>query len=363
MIPRTTVDIGNEELKAIKRVVERKQFVKGIECQLLEKEFAQTQGVKHGAAVNSGTSALYLSLLALGVQPGDEIITVPNTFAATINSLLLVGARPVFTDIDPETFTMDVSNLQELITSKTKAILPVHLYGLMSEMKPISEIAGDNGIFIVEDACQAHGAEYHGKMAGEIGDIAAFSFFPTKNTTVAGDGGIVLSNDEELIDKIKILRDHGRKGNIHICAGFNNRLSELLAAIGRENLKKLPTYNEHRRKIAKFYNEYLGDCEYTNLPIEPNGFKHVYHLFTIKAERRNRLQEFLKRNQIESKVMYSEKLNELDYVRKIAGMQKTPTNDNLNKKILSLPISGTLPFQYIEVICSKVKEFYKNCHS
>jgi len=358
MIPRTTVEIGLEEKKAIERVISSGQYVKGKECESLEKEFCDYQNVKYGACVNSGTSALHLSLLALGLKPGDEVITVPNTFAATVNAILIAGGKPVFADIDPNTYTIDTTKIESLITEKTKVILPVHLYGLMANVEEIRRIADKHDLAILEDACQAHGAEIMGKKAGHFGNIAAFSFFPTKNMTVGGDGGIILSNNEELIEKVKALRDHGRINKKHVMAGLNNRLSEILAAIGRVQLKKLDTFTKNRRKIASIYKKYLGDNKNIELPIEEEGYKHVHHLFTIKADKRDELQNYLKNNSIITSVMYHEKLNELDYVKKVAGYQKTPINDEINKKILSLPISGTMDEKDIITVCEKINSFY-----
>lgn len=358
MIPRTTVDIGEDELNAVNRVLRSGQYVKGEECNLLEEEFSKYQNVKYGAGVNSGTSAIFLGLKSLGIKPRDEIITVPNTFAATVNSILMLGAKPVFVDIDFSTFNIDVSKIEDVISKRTKAIIPVHLYGLMSDMNPIKDIAEDNNLSILEDACQAHGAEYFSKRAGSIGDLTAFSFFPTKNVTVAGDGGIVLSNNEKLIDKIKALRDHGRRNGKHVMIGLNNRLSEILAAIGRAHLKKLDKYNDNRRKIADTYNQSLKDISKIVTPIEPEGYKHVYHLFTIKTKKRDELKKYLKENDIGTKIMYEERLNELDYVKQTAGNQPMPINDEVNQEILSLPISGTLDLEKINCVCDKIREFY-----
>ncbi|MHA1685525.1 MAG: DegT/DnrJ/EryC1/StrS family aminotransferase [Candidatus Heimdallarchaeaceae archaeon] len=358
MIPRTTVDIGNEELEAIKRVIDRKQFVKGPEAQALEEEFSRYQRVKFGATVNSGTSALHLSLLALGLKRKDEVILPPNTFAATVNAVILAGGIPVFADINPETYTIDSEKITEKITPSTRIILPVHLYGLMADMGAIRDIADEKGLLVLEDACQAHGAEYQGKRAGEIGDAAAFSFYPTKNATVGGDGGIVLSNNEELIEKIKSLRDHGRKNGQHVIAGFNNRMSELLAAVGRVHLKKLDEFNDHRRKIAKIYEKNLSEISQIQLPVEPKGYKHVYHLFTIQTSQRDQLKDYLKEHNIGSKIMYPERLNELKYVQEITEYQPMPVNDTVNPKILSLPISGTLALDQIEKVSQTIKEFF-----
>jgi len=358
MIPRTTVDVGEEVLEAVKRVLKSGQFVKGDECKQLEQEFSHYQKVKYGAGVNSGTSAIFLSLLCLGIKPQDEVITVPNTFAATINSILLLGAKPVFVDIDPNTFNIDISRIEEAITEKTKVIIPVHLYGLMADMKPIRDIADDNNLSILEDACQAHGAEYFSERAGKIGDLAAFSFFPTKNVTVAGDGGIVLSNNEELINKIKALRDHGRVNGKHKMVGLNNRLSEILAAIGREHLKKLDDYNNHRRKIAATYKRYLEDTGDIITPNEPTGYKHVYHLYTIRTDERDSLNSFLKSQKVDSKIMYPEKLNELDYVQSKSNSKGVNVNNEVNSKILSLPISGTLNLSDIEEVSKKIIEYF-----
>ncbi len=359
MIPRTTVDIGAQEREAIERVLNSGQFVKGKECTLLEEEFSNYQGVKYGAGVNSGTSALHLSLLALDLQPGDEVITTPNTFAATVNSIIIAGAKPKFVDVDSTTFNMDVEKLKEAITNKTKAIIPVHLYGLMADMVSISEIAKEKNIFTIEDACQAHGAECQGNKAGILGDLAAFSFFPTKNATVAGDGGIVVSNNEELINKIKSLRDHGRINGEHKIAGLNNRLSEILAAIGRAHIKGLEDFNTHRRKIAETYSQGIDEVDQINLPFEPEGYKHVYHLYTIKTEKRDELRQFLKENNIGSTIMYKDKLNELEYVKQITTYQELPVNDKISKQILSLPVSGSLELEKIERVAQTINSFFK----
>ncbi|MHA1416960.1 MAG: DegT/DnrJ/EryC1/StrS family aminotransferase [Candidatus Heimdallarchaeaceae archaeon] len=358
MIPRTTVDISEGEKKAISRVIESGQFVKGKECEEFEKEFSSYQGVKYGAGVNSGTSALHLSLLALDLKPGDEVITVPNTFAATVNAIIIAEGKPVFVDIDPETFTIDVEKITEKITEKTKVILPVHLYGLMADMKHIKDIAEDNNLLILEDACQAHGAEINGKKAGQFGDLAAFSFFPTKNITVAGDGGMVISNNEELIQKVKALRDHGRINKKHVMAGLNNRMSEILAAIGREHLKKIEQFTQHRKKIAALYKNKLKDIEQITLPIEPRNYKHVYHLYTIKANDRDDLKSYLYSKNIGSSIMYAEQLNKLDYVIQVAGIQNTPINEQINKEILSIPISGTLDLNLVEQITDTIIKRY-----
>jgi dTDP-4-amino-4,6-dideoxygalactose transaminase len=358
MIPRTTVDLGEDERDAILRVLDSGQYVKGKECELLEEEFSKFQGIKFGIGVNSGTSALVISLMALGINQGDEVITTPNTFAATVNAIIMAGGKPKFVDIDPSTFNIDTKELEKAITDKTKAVIPVHLYGLMSDMKKIREIADNKNISIIEDACQAHGAEYFGKRAGQLGDLAAFSFFPTKNVTVGGDGGIILTNNEELMNKAKALRDHGRINGKHEIAGLNNRLSEILAAIGRSHLKKLNDFTEHRIKIANVYNKGLAKIKEIEIPYVPDNYKHVYHLYTLKAKERDKLKKYLKDNNIGSKVMYEEKLNELKYVQKISGIQQTPVNDKISNEILSLPISGTLPLESISIVVEKIKNFY-----
>ncbi len=358
MIPRTTVDIGEEEIQAAIRVIKSGQFVKGPEAKALEQEFAAYQGVKYGVSVNSGTSALHLSLLMYNLNKNDEVILPPNTFAATINAIIHAGGKPVFADIDPETFTIDPVKVEEKITENTKGIIPVHLYGLMADMKAIQDLASDKNLFVVEDACQAHGAEFEGKRAGSMADIAAFSFFPTKNMTVGGDGGIVLTNNEELATKMSAIRDHGRINEKHVYVGLNYRLSEILAAIGREHLKRLDEQTAHRRKIAKIYTENLSDLEGLVLPIEPANRKHVYHLYTIKTDRRDEFQKFLKENKVGSKVMYEEELNELEYVKELIGYHETPTNNKVGKQILSLPISGSLEEEKIVMATEVIKKFF-----
>ena len=220
------------------------------------------------------------------------------------------------------------------------------------------DIAKENDLCVLEDACQAHGAEHNGYQSGNLSDLSAFSFFPTKNTTVGGDGGIVISNNEELIIKIQALRDHGRVNGQHIMAGLNNRLSEILAAIGRAHMKKLDEYNNHRRKIAQVYKNELNDISQIELPLEPENCKHVYHLFTIRTEKRTELKNYLKEKNIGSTIMYTERLNELEYVKKFAGNQPMQVNDSLVEKILSLPISGTMPLEKIGIVCEKIRNFY-----
>ncbi len=351
----------DEEIKnAAINVLESKRYVKGQQAKEFEEEFARFCGVKYGIATNSGTSALHIALLVTGVKAGDEVIVPSHTFIATVSPLIHIGARPIFVEIEEKTYTMDANAIEKKITKKTKAIIPVHLYGHPCDMDAIKEIAEEYDLKIIEDACQAHGAEYKGRKIGSIGDIACFSFFPSKNMTVAGDGGMIVTNNEEYAIKAAALRDQGRvagKKYEHDYIGFNYRMSEILAAIGRIQLKHLPEWIEKRREIAKIYNELLEDTDII-LPYERKWAKHVYHLYVIRHAERNKLREFLKKKGVATGIHYPIPVHLQPAVRNyIEKDYELEITEKVAKEVLSLPIYPQMEKEKVEYVVECIKEF------
>ncbi len=289
---------------AIFRVLESSEFVLGSEVAAFEKAFAAYCQADHAIGVSTGTSALHLALLAAGVGPGDEVITVPFTFVATVATILYTGARPVFVDIEPRTFTMDVTQIEAAITPRTKAIVPVHLYGQCAAMDPIMAIARAHGLIVIEDAAQAHGAEIEGRRAGSMGDLACFSFYPGKNLGAYGEGGAVTTNSPEYARTIRMLRNWGAARKYeHVMKGYNYRLQGIQGAILRVKLGYLEGWTEARRAHAARYNDLLLGSG-VELPEERPGARHVYHIYAIRTRRRAALQQALKDQGIETGIHY-----------------------------------------------------------
>lgn len=276
--------------RAVMGVLASGSYVLGDEVEAFEEEFARYCGSKHGIAVNSGTSALHLALLASDIGPGDEVITTPLTFVATTSAIVSTGATPVFADIDPHTLTLDPAKVEQVITSRTRAILPVHLYGQMANMNGLGHVARRHGLEIIEDACQAHGAEYFGARAGSIGKSGCFSFYPGKNLGACGEGGIVVTDDDEQAQRMRRLRDWGQSARYnHVEKGFNYRMDAIQGAILRVKLARLEEWTEARRALGKFYRQRLADLPGIKLPGEAQGCRHVYHVFAIQAAERDAL--------------------------------------------------------------------------
>jgi dTDP-4-amino-4,6-dideoxygalactose transaminase len=289
---------------AILSVLESCEFTLGSEVQAFEEEFAAHCQATYGIGVNSGTSALHLALLAAGVGPGDEVITVPFTFIATVSAIAYTGATPVFVDIDPHAFTMDVSAIEAAITPRTKAIMPVHLYGRPADMDPIMEIARRRGLVVIEDAAQAHGAEYRGRRAGSLGDMACFSFYPGKNLGAYGEGGIVVTDSPDYTRTLRMLRDWGaEKKYQHVLKGYNYRMEGIQGAVLRVKLRHLERWTEGRRAAAARYDDLLvGSGVVTPEPTASD--RHVYHIYAVRTDRRQELQEALHAERIQTGVHY-----------------------------------------------------------
>ena len=296
--------IKDEILAAVARVFDSGQFVLGKEVAAFEEEFAAYCGVRHGIAVNSGTSALHLALLAGGIGPGDEVITVPLTFVATTAAITYTGAKPVFIDVDPETYTIDPAHLEAAITPRTKAILPVHLYGNAADMHPICRLARRHSLLVIEDAAQAHGAEYKGRRCGSIGDLACFSFYPGKNLGAYGEGGIVTTDDPEFARTIRMLRDWGaEKKYEHALKGFNYRMEGVQGAILRVKLRYLEAWTEARRKHASAYTKALQGSG-VQLPVTAPDARHVYHIYAVLSTQRRELMDTLATRGVQTGIHY-----------------------------------------------------------
>lgn len=353
--------VSREVNEKIQKVLENANFILGKEVEKFEQEFAAYCGVKYGIGVGSGTDALLLSLKALEIENGDEVITVPNTFTATIDAIARSGAIPIFIDINDETYCIDVSKIEDKITKKTKAIIPVHLYGHPAEMEVILDIARRYNLIVIEDACQAHGAEYKGEKVGSIGNIGCFSFYPAKNLGAYGDGGVAITNNEELAQKIKMLRNYGqRKKYFHEFVGFNSRLDELHAGILRIKLKSLDEWNGKRRENAEKYCEFLSEVMEISIPREKDFGKHVYHLYIIRCENRDALQDYLNSKGISTGLHYPLPAH-LQRAYQYLGYKKGhfPITEKYAKKIISLPMFPELTEKQIEYVCNNIKEFFK----
>ena len=343
---------------AIHDVLQNGWYILGDNVAAFEEEFAQYCNAKYAIGVASGTDALTLSIGALEIGEGDEIITVPNTFIATIDAIYRNGAKPVFVDINPETYNIDVNKIEEKITDKTKAIMPVHLCGQPADMDIIVKIAKKYNLKIIEDGCQAHGAEYNGTKVGALGDVGCFSFYPGKNLGAYGDGGIVVTDNFEIAEKIRILRNYGQKIKYHHdLVGYNSRLDEIQAAVLRVKLKYLDEWNELRRLHSEEYAELLDGISGIALPLSEENVKHVYHLYVIQCENRDQIQEKLLSKGISTGIHYPVPIHlqkaytELGYCK-----GDYPITEEYAQKILSLPMFPELTHDEIRYISNQIKE-------
>jgi dTDP-4-amino-4,6-dideoxygalactose transaminase len=343
--------------EAIARVLDSCQFVLGPEVAQFEKEFAAYCGTSECIALNSGTSALHLALLAAGVGPGDEVITVPFTFVASVATILYAGAKPVLVDIEPRTFNMNPAALDAAISPRTKAIVPVHLYGHPADMDSIREVARKHKLVVIEDAAQAHGAKYEGRSVGSIGDIACFSFYPAKNLGAYGEGGAVTTSNSEYARAIRMLRDWGQDRKYHHCLhGYNYRMEGFQGAILRVKLRHLESWTETRRAIVKTYNEHLAGADVVR-PAEMPWARHVYHLYTLRADNRNALQAALLNAGIQTGIHYSTPVHlQPAYANLGYGPNSLPESEKAAREVLSLPLYPELSDSQIEDVANAVMQ-------
>jgi dTDP-4-amino-4,6-dideoxygalactose transaminase len=331
----------------------------GPETKLFEEEFAEFVDVRFACAVNNGTAALNLALLAVGIGPGDEVITTPMTFIATANAIMSCGAKPVFADIDEKTYNLCPKAVEKAITEKTVAILPVHLYGLPADMIALRKVADEHDLYLIGDAAQAHGSSIGHQKVGSLADIECFSFYPTKNMTT-GEGGMVTTNNKELFHMLDSIRNHGRPDSTlgqyeHIRFGLNLRTTDIGSAIGRVQLRKLPMFNETRKRNAEMYLNGLSDVPKVILPYVPNGFEHVWHQFTIRTENRESLASFLKNEGIETRTYYPRLIQ--DYPHLEIYRSRCPMAEQIVTEVISLPVHPGLTVEDVDRIISAIQKW------
>lgn len=332
------LEIKEEIFSVLNEILESSQYVLGKKVADLEQAVSKYHGMNEAIGVASGTDALHLSLLSLGIGQGDEVITTPFTFFATVEAILYTGARPVFVDIEPETMNIDVSLIEKSITKRTRALLPVHIFGHPASMNSIMEIAFHYNLKVVEDCAQSFGASLHGKKTGSFGDISSFSFYPSKNLGAFGDAGMVVLNDHDIADKVRKLRNHGSSGGYrHECLGYNSRLDEIQAGILLVKFKRIDEYNRKRRDKASLYNDLLSDI--ISCPVEKDGAHHVYHQYTIRSKARDIIQRGLKEEGISSVIYYPVPLHLQEALRFLGHREGDfPITETATREVLSLPI-------------------------
>lgn len=351
--------LKQEIMKTIREVLQEMNLSLGPHCEAFEEEFALYCKAKYAIGVGSGTEAILFALLASGIGKGHEVITSPNTFFATAEAVIQAGAQPVFVDIDPGTYTLNPDDLEKKISKRTKAIIPVHMYGQAADMSPVLEIAERYRLSVIEDACQAHGALYKGQKAGSMGDAGCFSFYCTKNLGGYGEGGMVVTNNAGIAEKIKLYRNHGQRLKYeHTLFGYNGRLDEMQAAILRVKLKHLEEYNERRRKIAQRYAALLKNAPLM-LPREAPHRKHVYHLYVVRCDKRDALREYLTSGDIGTGIHYKIPIH-LQEAAGTFGYEKGdfPHTEKACSEILSLPMYPELNQEDQRYIAEKIQEFY-----
>jgi dTDP-4-amino-4,6-dideoxygalactose transaminase len=352
-----------EILSAIEDVMASSHFILGHNVKDLEKSVAEYSNVKHGIGVANGSDAIHIALMGCGVGAGDEVIVPSFTFFATAGAVARAGATPVFVDIDPKTFNIDPKKVEAAVTSKTKAMIPVHLYGQMADMDALVEIAQKHNLFIIEDAAQSIGSKYKGKSVGELGTAATYSFFPTKNLGAYGDGGMIVTNQEEIAEKMSVIRVHGSKPKYyHHVLGYNSRLDEMQAAILNVKFPHIDEWNKKRRENAEYYTKLLKDAlgeEVVTPYVEEHNY-HIFHQYTLRVQKRDELQAFLNENGVQTMVYYPKPLH-LQPVFMELGFQEgdLPETEKACKEALSLPMFPELKKEQQEYVVEMITKFYK----
>lgn len=351
------ISIKNEIDNAVLKVLDSTQFALGDEVFAFEKEFAAYCSASEGIAVNTGTSALHLALLAAGIGPGDEVITTPFTFVATVAAIDYTGAKAVFVDIDPVSYTIDVTKIEQAITERTKAILPVHLYGQPADMDSIMEIAQRHGLVVIEDAAQAHRAEYKGQRVGSIGDIGCFSFYPGKNLGAYGEGGIAVTNNPEYARTMRMLRDWGQEKRYHhVLKGYNYRMDGIQGAILRVKLRYLDKWTEARRANAALYDELLADSG-VKTPVAMPYSHHVYHVYVVRSHQRDALQQKLNERGIHTGIHYPVPVHlQQAYADLGYKLGDFPVSETVANEVLSLPMYAELSSEQVKIVSAAVSE-------
>ena len=360
MIPFVDLRAQHEPIRdelnaAIAGVIDRCEFTLGSEVAAFETEFAAFCEARHGVAVNTGTSALHLALLAAGIGPGDEVITVPFTFVATVSAIDYTGAMPVFVDIDPDSLTIDVRAIEAAITPRTKAILPVHLYGQPADMDPILEIARDRTLTVIEDACQAHGARYKGRRVGALGHLGCFSFYPGKNLGACGEGGMVVTDNPVYARTVRMLRDWGAERKYqHVMRGFNFRMEGIQGAVLRVKLRHLERWTDARRRVASRYDARFAASALRGQKVMPYA-DHVRHLYVVRTPARSAWQQALSAHGIQTGIHYPTPVHLLPAFASLGGRRGLfPHAERAADEVLSLPMYAELPLSHVEQVAAAV---------
>lgn len=341
--------------KAVLDAIESTQFILGPNVTAFEQETAAYLGAPHAVSCASGTDALHLAILAAGIGPGDEVITSPFTFIATAEAICYAGATPVFVDIDPKTFNIDPALIKAAITPRTKAIIPVHIFGQPADMAPISAICEKHNLLLIEDCAQSFGAATDGRMTGTVGSLGCFSFFPSKNLGCYGDGGLITCATAELAEQVKVLRNHGSRVRYHHSViGYNSRLDDIQAAILRVKLKRIDQFNAGRRRVAHLYSELLKDV--ATVPFEDNKGIHVYHQYTLLTDKRDAVMAKLSEQQIASAVYYPIPLHKQDvFAAAYAGIN-LPVAEDVSSRCMSLPVYPEMPEESVRLVAAAVRD-------
>ena len=355
MIPIAKPIIGEEEITAVREVLNSGMLSQGKKVQEFESAFAEYVGTSYAVAVSSGTAALHIALLAHDIRKGDEVITTPFSFIATANSILFTGAKPIFADLNENTLNISIESMVEKITPRTKAILPVHLYGQTADMKSIMEIAEDHDIVVIEDACQAHGSEFEGKKAGSFA-TGVFSFYPTKNMTT-GEGGMLVTSDKKIAEKARMLRSHGSKQRyLHEILGYNLRMNDVAAAIGIVQLRKLENLNKIRIKNATYLTESLKNIKEIKLPYIDKRCRHVFHQYTIRLKTRDKIATALNKKGIETGIYYPLPIHKQPLYKNLGYDDSLPVAEKAASEVLSLPVHPSVNHHDIDVISKALQE-------
>lgn len=358
----TDIYVDDEMAERVEETLRSKRFVKGPVVEQFETAFADACGTEHAVAASSGTDAIYLALKSAGIGEGDDVIVPAFTFFASVSPILELGANPVFVDVDPLTYTLDVDHVARAAerNDAVEAIVPVHLYGHPADMNQIRRIARRHDLTVVEDSCQAHGATFEDEPTGSLGDVGCFSFYPSKNMTVGGDGGILTTDDEAIARRARQYRNHGRNDDgEHVRLGLNHRMDELSAAVGMEQLSHLADWNAGRQEAAKRYRDRLESLTQIRLPHERGDVDHVYHLFVIQTSERDELREHLESAGIDTGIHYETPVHQTEAVR--AEMDTIPTlprTERLVDRILSLPIHPRISDEEIDQVCTEIERYF-----